>query len=922
MKDLLSLFEKFGAENAEINWVYLALISVLIILAWKIMELTIPKAFQSLLSWFLSTSKRRSNYSRYESNIRSFVCRDLENNWLLSSLPSLSKRGLDHATLPDVYEPPSLQCVDSAMGPVKLGVPAVLTKHASFALIGPPGSGKSTLMGMLATAYATDAVDDIYGLKESRLPLFIRLRSIKEKQVLPRIVAQGLTEAGCAVDEVFVNDQLHGGRCIIFLDGLDETTELDRRQWLYVWIKETMAAYPENRFIISCRTVDWEQRRISGLSEVKILGLSNSSVDSLTRKWESQLDQENISARQTIMTALRNQSGNIAELSRNPLFLTLMIILHHHGVALPDKSHEIHEVFLRIMLGEWEDLKNPSNSSLIMESEIEARFQFLGIMSVFLLSSGQQDIDINHVEIKEKCDEALENMRIENTDSAQNYLESIASRSGVIYRKSLGSYSFALRGFQEYLAARSFDESQQLSTIIRHFQQETWKETILWFSAITKNPEELLRAIAAQKKSQLVDAIHISLVIDNAYVNEKTRKKILADVEKNIKNNLLSPVMDSSLVARVIRANPKKWNVYLSEMIETNDSMESRRFAVKCLVAASTKDSLNVLANIVKDSDNEICEIIAEELTDSVLDEAEEILWKLIKKEKCIQVAGDSLTARGPQVIGKCRELIEDKTVADNTKINAATILYKVGGASSINYFQLKRKSYSSELNNYIELLVREYFQMYGDNAVKLYSPETNTMYYTRVKPIIDYTAALIALILALLPLSLIGIAVWVTSPGPVFYRQARMGFGGKSFLTIKFRTMVLAAERDGPQWLARDDPRVTSIGRFLRRTRLDELPQIFNLLKGDMSLVGPRPEGLMYHNSLIEQIPLYYGRLLAKPGLFGLAQLEYDYTSSLVDAQKALTYDLQYLSKCSFLFDLSIILRSLGKAFVLKYKR
>ncbi|GMR19258.1 MAG: hypothetical protein BMS9Abin34_390 [Patescibacteria group bacterium] len=164
---------------------------------------------------------------------------------------------------------------------------------------------------------------------------------------------------------------------------------------------------------------------------------------------------------------------------------------------------------------------------------------------------------------------------------------------------------------------------------------------------------------------------------------------------------------------------------------------------------------------------------------------------------------------------------------------------------------------------------------------------------------------------LALFPLIVLGIKL--SGPGPVFYFQKRVGKDGKTFEMVKFRTMVPDAEKNGAQWAEKDDPRITKFGRFLRNMRLDELPQLINVLKGEMSFIGPRPERPEFVDRLSEEIPHYDLRHLIRPGVTGWAQINYPYGSSEDDAAKKLRYDLYYLKNRSFLLDGEIVLRTIG---------
>jgi exopolysaccharide biosynthesis polyprenyl glycosylphosphotransferase len=170
-----------------------------------------------------------------------------------------------------------------------------------------------------------------------------------------------------------------------------------------------------------------------------------------------------------------------------------------------------------------------------------------------------------------------------------------------------------------------------------------------------------------------------------------------------------------------------------------------------------------------------------------------------------------------------------------------------------------------------------------------------------------------LGLVLFILPVLLLAaIAIKLGSKGPIFYRQERVGQDGRVFWLLKFRSMVVDAEAGGtPRWATRGDPRVTRVGRLLRLTRIDEVPQVFNVLRGDMAFVGPRPERPAFVAQLSELIPHYDQRALVKPGITGWAQVNFPYGASVEDARMKLAYDLYYVERRSFLLDLRILART-----------
>ena len=181
------------------------------------------------------------------------------------------------------------------------------------------------------------------------------------------------------------------------------------------------------------------------------------------------------------------------------------------------------------------------------------------------------------------------------------------------------------------------------------------------------------------------------------------------------------------------------------------------------------------------------------------------------------------------------------------------------------------------------------------------------------VRRVVSILVALTILALALPLIPLIALAIKLSSPGPVLYRQKRVGRNGVVFHCYKFRTMRPDAEADsGPTWASDEDPRITPLGRFLRRSRLDELPQLWNVLRGDMGFIGPRPERPEFVEWLTREIPYYQLRHILRPGITGWAQVSYKYGSSLQDAKEKLQYDLYYIKNLSLGLDLLILFQTI----------
>jgi sugar transferase (PEP-CTERM system associated) len=183
----------------------------------------------------------------------------------------------------------------------------------------------------------------------------------------------------------------------------------------------------------------------------------------------------------------------------------------------------------------------------------------------------------------------------------------------------------------------------------------------------------------------------------------------------------------------------------------------------------------------------------------------------------------------------------------------------------------------------------------------------------TIVKRIFDIAASTTLSVLSAPIMILTALAIRLESPGPVIYRQERVGRGGRTFTVLKFRSMRLDAEKDGvARWAAAGDPRVTRVGRLIRKLRIDELPQLLNVVRGEMSFVGPRPERPGFVAALKEQIPFYDLRHSVKPGLTGWAQVRYSYGASVDDARTKLQFDLYYVKNHSLFLDILILFETI----------
>ena len=189
---------------------------------------------------------------------------------------------------------------------------------------------------------------------------------------------------------------------------------------------------------------------------------------------------------------------------------------------------------------------------------------------------------------------------------------------------------------------------------------------------------------------------------------------------------------------------------------------------------------------------------------------------------------------------------------------------------------------------------------------------ENKKVFYEIGKRIFDIVISILLLIVSIPFLPFLYLAVKIDSKGSFFFMQQRTGRRSKKFMAVKIRSMYVNSESNGPQWAQKNDPRVTKVGKFFRKTRIDEIPQLINIFRGEMSFIGPRPERPEFVEKLEKKIPFYNERLLIKPGLTGWAQINFPYGASEKDAEEKLQYDLYYIKNRSFFLDLSILLKTI----------
>ncbi|MCP9439380.1 MAG: TIGR03013 family PEP-CTERM/XrtA system glycosyltransferase [Nitrospira sp.] len=275
--------------------------------------------------------------------------------------------------------------------------------------------------------------------------------------------------------------------------------------------------------------------------------------------------------------------------------------------------------------------------------------------------------------------------------------------------------------------------------------------------------------------------------------------------------------------------------------------------------------------------------------------------------------AADSFPVKDLQVLGSCEDL---RGIVEEFAVNMIVVCMEDRRAGLPVHALLDLKARGIEVIDGHQMFEEVSGRLSIDQlrpSALIFSTGFKRRAPTKVlKRTVDLTVSVLGLAILAPVLCIIALLIKLDSPGPIFYRQMRVGLGGQPFMMWKFRSMYQEAERHGPRWAEKNDARVSRVGRILRKFRLDEIPQLYNVIRGEMSLVGPRPERPVFVNELRKSIPYYDIRHTVRPGLTGWAQTQFQYGASAEDAHAKLQYDLYYVKNMTFALDLRIMLETI----------
>ena len=339
-----------------------------------------------------------------------------------------------------------------------------------------------------------------------------------------------------------------------------------------------------------------------------------------------------------------------------------------------------------------------------------------------------------------------------------------------------------------------------------------------------------------------------------------------------------------------------------------NSSLKDK---LKVAIVGDMKGAVNIYNTLKSCSERGLYEVVGICVTDAFDKEEDHSMNSVFEHTEFLLQCPDHLQEDSPAIVG----LSDYRKITDNHALDK--IIVSKGQRNNLDYFssimectaQGARVMSWSSFNE--DILKRVAVEDLSPNWFYSANLNVNNAVLLTLKRVIDISVVAVPLLVALPVMAIVALMIKLTSKGPVLYKQVRTGRFGRPFVMYKFRTMDEGSDKNGPTWTTENDERVTLVGKVLRKTRLDELPQLYNILRGDMSFVGPRPERPDVIEDLINKVPYYDMRHIVPPGLTGFAQVTYKYGASVEDARIKLQYDLYYIKNFSILLDLQIILRT-----------
>lgn len=895
-------------ESSTSSPLGLIIVAIISILLYKSLEKLLPDILKGIANFINQKFQKSQKDSRIGIKLRSFVELTANTNWIFS-LKSLEKFNANIG-LNEIFQLPSFsKAIDDV--DASIDIQNILFKSQSFAITGRPGSGKSAMLSNLAYLYAKDLIAEQLGVKDLRIPFLINLRNVRSFDCsLSKLVADYYSEKNCEVSEDFIIKQLEKNTCVLLFDGLDEVTNPKLRKVVSTWFFNVIANYPGNRFIISCRDLDWVALKIPRLEEYRLSKLSMALSLQIADRWKSALSENYSGNLNYLIDKITKDENNHQWIINNPLLLTIFILLSANNIKIPESRSSLYKVFINVLLKEWSATKDNYEKP---NEYLEKVFRVIQTTALFLIGEKNKGevIDLTDEETQRFVLKQIQHYPILKDSQDVELLFSELSTTGIISIVSEGVYTFSNRGFFEYLAAQEIEKQQAFHYILDNFRNDIWHEIVILYFELSKNPANLRHFINSNYQNSSYYRILSELVIRNI---------VPTDLFNIVEAKLLlylpqifdEPDVDQPLINNLYKINQVKVVETITNEIKKNHSDIKLKRIAKAFALINDKATVMVLPFIFKSVTLEIKKVIIFWLRYNKY--STHFLWKLLTDNEMKDVVMESLVEKGLNIYDQTKKIINSSNGQHSDKkliICAVDLLLKFDRPETLVFVKDSITTLPLYVVEHIdEITSGSYRDIIGS---KLSIGRTSSF----IKRGFDIILSSIILFISTPFFIVFYFLIKIDSRGPVIFKTLRRGKHGPFFI-YKFRTAYVNYRSDMVQ-ASRSDDRLTKVGIILKKLNLDQLPYFYNVLIGDISIVGPRILPLFIAEQA-DRLQFLFDDLYNnfKPGIIGYGLvLGFRGESRSFDLiAKSLEKDLYYGYHYSFMFDIKILAIHLANYF------
>jgi lipopolysaccharide/colanic/teichoic acid biosynthesis glycosyltransferase/energy-coupling factor transporter ATP-binding protein EcfA2 len=897
--DIFQEIIKYIKGNAGTN-VGLAIIAVIAILAYKVLESVLPDMVKSIAGSYRRMYSKNRKFGLEGVKLRKYIANTANTNWIFT-IKSLASMNLNIGLNEVFHLPYFSKYIDDLH--TNNEIRDILFKHESFVIVGRPGSGKSSVLNYLAYLFSNDQTEEVLGLKEVRLPFLINLRNIGSLDVsLPKMICDYYQAKNCDITEDFVSAQLEYNRCVIFLDGLDEVTVSAMRKAVSSWLLNAIANHKGNRFIISCRDVDWVSLKIPNLEEFRISELPLSSSIHIINNWKKKLVQSFDTNLDHLIGRITSESEKYRWIISNPLLLTIFILLSAKNIRIPDSRSNLYKIFINILLKEWADTKDNLNQTTNYQAETFALLQTIALYLIEDKDKGEV-FDLTDEEVYRFISLELINKFGEEAEISIDLFFNEITSTGILTAVSDTGFVFSNRGFLEYLSAHELIKNGGYEQVMKNIDQDTWYETAVLFFESDKQKKNIRDFIVSE-----VELPAYYRILSELLVRDALHRDLLAAVTDKLLDYLpqifTENTIDQRFINNLYRYDPDNVITMLIDKMHTVQYHHITNQVIKAFTIINDQRIIDEIPALLIDLPDQLKAQIVYNLRYNSLSEG--LLWGLTNNALLKDMAIESLVAKGISAYKTAIQIVESlHHIFDRSTYGSAAIdtIVKSSRPETFVFLIDIMPKLPIDLLFYIDKVTDgKYRDSMGSKFVL-------NVYQHRWKRIFDIIISLLVITVTLPFWFFFIILIKLESKGPVFFTTSRQGLR-RPILLIKFRTMRSDYASASAQ-ATKSDARVTRVGLFMRKTRMDQLPYFFSVLIGDISIVGPRILPAYVHN-YDQDLAFLYEKLYSnfKPGIIGYASVN-GFSSiprSELAVKLSLENELYYAHNFSIALDIKII--------------